>query len=113
VEDAAYKHVTVDQSVTFLDEETVALRTWLNPRGNRQRQSFTRTVISRITCSVSPTTTRYKFNAEVCDPFSKFVSVGGSECDAAEDVEPEAESAQRNVPHQWPFLSQQERNNLS
>jgi hypothetical protein len=50
-------------------------------------------VISQIICSVSPITFRNKFKAEGCDPFSKFVSiVGGTECDAAEDVELEAES---------------------
>jgi len=72
----------------------VPLRTWLNPRDYRHRQSFARTVISQITCSFSPTTIRNKFKAEGCNPFRKFVSIlGGTGCDAAEDVELEAESA--------------------
>lgn len=53
-----------------------------------------RIVGNRITCSVSPIRFRNKFKAEGCDSFSKFVNiVGGTECDAAEDVELQAENA--------------------
>lgn len=75
-------------------KKRVPLCTRLNPHGYSQRQSFTRKVVSRITCSVSPITIRNTFKAEGCDAFSKFVSIaGGTDCDEADDVELEAESA--------------------
>jgi len=85
--------VTVNHSVTFLEEETVALThmvesTWL--QANAVLHTYSHMADYML---VSPTTIRNKFKAEGCDPFSKFLSVGGTDCEAAEDVELEAESA--------------------
>lgn len=82
--------MTVNHSITFLGEEKAALTLMVE---STQLQ-YTCTVISRITCLISPTTIRDEFKPEGCDPFSKLVSIaGGTDCDAAEDVELEAESA--------------------